>query len=80
MSFHRKNILEKVIFIWEKVQFSVENRPSFEIENLGTYCSIFHNSKNLASFSLHFWTIQWMLERPITYFINNLFKTKTTVC
>ena len=43
----------------QKVHFSVENVPYCEIENLGSSFSIFHNFRNLASFSLHFLKYNW---------------------
>ena len=56
--------------------FSASNRSSFYIVNLGTYFSIFHNSRNLASFSLQFWIIKRILQPLITYGIITIIKIK----
>ena len=66
--------------IGQKVHFSVENGLSFKIENFCTYLSIFHYFRNWASFSLHFWTIEWMLQPLIANGKTTIFKMKVTVC
>ena len=66
--------------IEKKVLFSMEMELSFWIENLGTYFSIFHNSRNWASFSLHFWITKRILQPLITYGIITIIKVKTTLC
>ena len=53
---------------------------SFSIENLGGYLSIFHNSRDWASFSPHFCIILWMLQPLTSNCINTTFKMKNTVC
>ena len=63
-----------------KIHFSVENRPSFSIENLGTYFSIFHDFRSWASFSLHFWIIPWMSQVLITKGIITIVKKKYPLC
>ena len=56
------------------VHFSVDNRPSFFIANLGTYFSFFHIFRNWASFSLHFWIVKRILQPLITYGIITIIK------
>ena len=73
---HLISSLEPTLAIISIVHFSEENRPSFYIVNLGTYFSIFHNSRNLASFSLQFWIIKKILQPLITYGIITIIKIK----
>ena len=68
------------MFIGGKVHFMVENRPSSQIENFITYLLIFHNFRSLASFSHHFWIIQWILQPLITNGIITINKIKKAVC
>ena len=71
---------KKIIFIGQKILFSVKNSQFFKIENLGTYILIFDNFRNWASFSPHFWIIQWKLKPLITNGITVIFKIENTVC
>ena len=72
---------EKVIFIeYKKLYFSVQNQPYFKLKNLGTYFSIFHNFRNWATFSHHFWIIQLMLKPSITNGIIAILKIKSALC
>ena len=68
------------MFIGGKVHFMVENRPSSQIENFITYLLIFHNFRSLASFSHHFWIMQWILQPLITNGIITINKIKKAVC
>ena len=52
--------------IRQKVHFKGKIEPSFKIENLVAFSSIFHNFRNRVSFSLHFWITQWMLQPLVT--------------
>ena len=71
---------KKTILFGEKVHFLVKNRLSIQIENLVTQFLIFHNFRNLASFSHHFWIIQWMLQPLINNGIITIIKTKKALC
>ena len=72
---------EKVIFIeYEKLYFSVQNQPYFKLKNLGTYFSIFHNFRNWATFSHHFWIIQMILQPLVTNSIIAMLKIKSALC
>ena len=62
----------------QKVHFSVENVPYRETENLGSSFSIFHNLRNLASFSLHFEIIKWMFQPLIIDGIITIIKGEIT--
>ena len=63
-----------------KGPFSVENGTSFYIENLSAYFSIFHDFRNWASFSHHFWLMKWILQHLITSGIITTFKIKNPLC
>ena len=86
--FHNDNDKAVPTFKSEKISsllgkksfFFNENWTIFEIENLGTYFLIFHSFRNLASFSPHFWIIQWMLQPLIANGIITIIKIKTTLC
>ena len=58
----------------------MQNQPYFKLKNLGTYFSIFHNFRNWATFSHHFWTIQLMLQPFITNGIIAILKIKSALC
>ena len=59
----------------------MENRLSIQIENFITYLLIFYNFRSLASFSHHFWIIQWTLQPLITNGIITINKIKKgTLC
>ena len=47
---------------------------------LSAYFSIFHDFRNWASFSPHFWIIQWKLQSFTNNCITTIFKIKNTVC
>ena len=64
----------------KKVHVLVENGTSFYIENLGAHFSIFHDFRNWASFSHHFWIIQMKLQSSITIGIITIIKIKSSLC
>ena len=71
---------EKSHLYWAKNPIFSEKRTIFQIENLGTYFLIFHNFRNWASFSLHLWIIQWILQPLIANGIIVVIKIKNTLC
>ena len=67
------------LFSKKNLYFSAKS-AIFQFENLGTYFSIFHNLRNWATFSHHFWIIQLMLQPLITNGIIAMLKMKSALC